>query len=235
MSLPTTPIKHAQAGAELHCFTIRRRFTHPALSVSLDAKAAEALAELVPLLCCGEEAAVVGFDRLSRAGGLACCARAVMLTIADDERRHDAMLHSLRAALPHYVQNPAIRDRARQLHLDLSRGGTVLHLARIAGLDAAVCTILSRLLRPGLSLSSDASVRSVLNHIRGDETRHVLVSRGVALAAPDRRAVRSAAAEARTGLAELLTFGEDAFEALGVDPDRLVRDIACLPNGLLPQ
>lgn len=177
----------------------------------------------------------MGFDRLSRAGEFECGARTILRRIADDERRHDSMLSGLREALPHYVQDPAIRDRARQLHLDLSRGGAVLHLASIAGLDAAVCTILSRLLRPGLPLSGSATIRSVLSQIRGDETRHVLVSRNIALAAPDRQAVRGAAAEARAGLAELLACGADAFEALGVDPDRLVRDIAALPNGLLPR
>ena len=217
------------------CFVVERSFARPTYSASLDAKSANALAALVPLLGCGEEAAVVGFDRLSRASGLDHRARTLLQNIADEERNHDAMLRSLRAALPRVVEDAAAQQRTRRLHLSLSRGGTVLHLARIAGLDAAVCTILSRLLRPGRALSNDDCVRSVLSHIRSDETRHVLVSRDLALAAPHRQAVRSAAAEARAGLAELLAYGADAFEVLGVDPDRLVRDIGYLPNGLLPQ
>lgn len=235
MNHPAAPIQHAAAGAEQHCFTIRRRFAHPAFSVSLDTKAAEALAELVPLLCCGEEAAVVGFDVLGQADGLDQDLRGTLRKIADDERRHDAILRGLCAALPASSQDRAVKHRARRFHLSLSRGGTVLHLAKIAGLDAAVCTILSRLLRPGAAISRDDGVHAVLTHIRKDETRHVMVSRGIALAAADRQAVRNAAAEARGALAELLAYGANAFEALGVDPDRLLLDIKRLPDGLLPR
>lgn len=221
--------------AQHHCFAIERRLTRPGLAVSLDAKVAEALADLVPLLCCGEEAAVVGFDRLGRAGGLDPALRSALRQIADDERRHDAILRGLRAALPARPQDRTVQQRARYFHLNLPRGGTLLHLARIAGLDAAVCTILSRLLRPGAVVSRDDTVGAVLSHIRRDETRHVMVSRRLALAAADRQAVRNAAAEARDALAGLLALGADAFEALGVDPARLLADIERLPDGLLPQ
>ena len=235
MTLPTAPIMHAAAVAEHHCFAITRRFAHPAFSVSLDTKAAEALAELLPLLCCGEEAAVVGFDRLGQAGGFDPDMRGTLRKIADDERQHDAILRGLCAALPASAQDRAVQHRARRFHLSLPRGGTVLHLARIAGLDAAVCTILSGLLRPGAALSRDVVVCAALTHIRKDETRHVVVSRGIALAAADRQAVRNAAAEARGALAELLAYGANAFEALGIDPDRLLLDIERLPDGLLPR
>jgi hypothetical protein len=235
MNHPAVPINHEVAGAEHHCFTTRRCFAHPAYSVSLDTKTAEALADMVPLLCCGEEAAVVGFDRLARAGGLDLEVRRTLRQIADDERRHDAILRGLRAALPVRTLDRAVQQRARHFHLSLPRGGTVLHLARIAGLDAAVCTILSRLLRPGAAISRDDGVRAVLTHIRQDETRHVMVSRRIALAAADRQAVRNAAADARRALAELLTCAADAFEALGVDPAKLRSDIERLPDGLLPQ
>ena len=235
MNYSAAPIMHAAAGAEHHCFTIMRRFAHPAFSVSLDTKAAEALADLVPLLCCGEEAAVVGFDRLGRAVSLDLEVRKTLRKIADDERRHDAILRGLRAALPASTQDRAVQHRARHFHLSLTRGGTVLHLARIAGLDAAVCTILSRLLRLSAAISRADGVHAALTHIRKDETRHVMVSRGIALAAADRQAVRNAAAEARGALAELLVCGADAFEALGIDPDRLLLDIKRLPDGLLPR
>jgi hypothetical protein len=232
MTLRSVPIAHPQAGTAQHCFMIGRRLDADTVSVTLDAQAAEALAQLVPLLCCGEEAAVASFDRLGRAASLDAEARRTLQKIAEDERRHDAMLRGLCAALPAGSTDP---HRARHFHLSLSRGGTVLHLARIAGLDAAVCTILSRLLQPGVPISRDPGVRAVLTHIRKDETRHVAVSRGIALAAADRQAVRGAAAEARGALAELLACGADAFEALGIDPDRLMRDIKRLPDGLLPK
>jgi hypothetical protein len=221
--------------ADRHCFAISRHFVAPAITVSLEAKAAEALAELLPILCCGEEAAVVSFDRLGRCLALDHPAQAALRQIADDERQHDALLRSLRAALPASLQNTSADHSARQFHLNLARGGPVLHLARIAGLDAAVCTILSRLLRPGSPLACDKGVSTTLNHIRKDETRHVMVSRGIALAATERQAVRDAAAIARSALAEMLIGGADAFEALGTDPARLLREISQLPDGLLPQ
>ncbi len=209
--------------------------SHSYYFTSLDTKSATALSTLLPLLGCGEEAAAVGFDRLSRINALDKNVCGPLRKIADDERCHDAMLRGLRAALPQVELDVAVQNRARRFHLALPRGGTMLHLARIAGLDAAVCTILSRLLRPGGTLSRDDCIRSVLSHIRRDETRHVVVSRNIALAAPDRRALRDAAAEARAGLAELLAFGADAFEALGVGPDRLLCDIGCMPDGLFPR
>lgn len=218
-----------------HCFRVESRHSHPRYSASLDAKPAAALAALLPLLGCGEEAAAVSFDRLSRTDTLDSRLRRTLHNIADDERSHDAMLRGLRAALPHAVPDAAVQARARRFHLSLPRGGTVLHLARIAGLDAAVCTILSRLLRPGSPVARDDAARAVLSHIRRDETRHVLVSRNIALAAPGRKAVRGVAADARDGLARILASGSGAFEALGVDPDRLLRDIGSLPDGLLPQ
>jgi hypothetical protein len=232
---PIASDARSDSTAKRHCFVVARRFARADCATALDGKTAAALARLLPLLGCGEEAAVVGFDRLSRTGALGCGEQAALQTIANDERRHDAMLRGLQAALPHHMLNPAIRDRARQLHLNLSRGGSISHLASIAGLDAAVCTILSRLLRQDSAIARDTGVNAVLSQIRSDETRHVLVSREIALAAPDRQAVRGAAAEARAGLAELLACGAEAFEALGVDPDRLVRDVGTLPDGLLPR
>lgn len=235
MTWPTPQIMQAHAGAEHHCFTFRRRLARPGYSVSLDAKSAEALADLVPLLCCGEEAAVLGFDRLGRTASLGADLRKTVRQIAEDERRHDAILRSLCSALPASTQDRAVQHRARRFHLSLPRGGPVLHLAKIAGLDAAVCTILSRLLRPGAAISRDDVVCAAMSHIRQDETRHVMVSRSIALAVADRQAVRNAAAEARAALAELLVCGADSFEALGVDSDCLVRDIKRLPDGLLPR
>ena len=163
--------------AQHHCFAIERRLTRPGLAVSLDAKVAEALADLLPLLCCGEEAAVVGFDRLGRAGGLDPALRSTLRQIADDERRHDAILRGLRAALPARPQDRAVSS-APGISISICRAAAQCCIWReLPALDAAVCTILSRLLRPGAAISRDDTVRAVLSHIRQDETRHVMVSR----------------------------------------------------------
>jgi hypothetical protein len=203
--------------------------------VSLTPSAASALATLLPLLGCGEEAAVLGFDRLAVQDSLAPASRQALRRIAIDERVHDALLRGLQAALPCQKREVVPPHAARRFHRGLQAGDVATHLARIAGIDAAVCTILSRLLRPGAPLASDAGVAAVLGHIRRDETRHVVISRAIAMALIDRKIASDAAAEARAGLAALLVAGSGPFERLGVDPDRLCRDVRTLPRGLFPQ
>jgi demethoxyubiquinone hydroxylase (CLK1/Coq7/Cat5 family) len=218
-----------------HCFVVARRRTPEACRPRLAEPHALALAALLPILGCGEEAAVAGFDRLGRSRTLDHQARIRLQMIAEDERHHDALLSGLRLALPPVALASQLQSMAQRFHAQLGRGGAAFHLARIAGLDSAVCTILSRLLRPDGALADDRAVTQVLGQIRRDEVQHVLASRGIALAAPDRSAIRRAAAEAREGLAELLTTQANAFEVLRVDPDRLLHDVARLPDGLLPQ
>ena len=120
----------------------------------------------------------------------------------------------------------------RRFHVDLGRGDTTAHLSRIAALDSAVCTILARLFRPGAPLMADATVASVFRRIARDEARHVRVSRGLATDRRDGRRLRDIAGLAREALARLLSLAADDFEALGVDSDRLLFDLARLPDGL---
>ena len=217
------------------CFPVERRLPQQQCIVMLDRGSAEALAVLLPLLGCGEEAAIAGFERLAHVCRLAVTARSALKAIAEDERLHDALLRGLQAELPHPSPNPAMRRAARRFHLGLSVGSAPIHLARIAGIDAAVCTILSRVMRPGSALTKDPGVASVIGHIRQDEARHVAISRSIAIAALDRCRARDFAAEARCGLAELMVSGGDAFERLGVDPGGLDKAVRALPDGLFPR
>ncbi len=201
----------------------------------LDEPSATALSELLPLMGCGEEAAVLGFEHLATRSGLDTASRIALHAIAADERVHDALLGGLRAALPRPGPHPAMRRAARRFHFALATGGAAMQLARITGVDSAVCTIVSRLLRKPGPLVCDRGVRSVLGKIRQDETQHVAVARKIAMALLEGSIARDAAAEARDGLADLLDFGTRAFEELGIDPDRLLRDVRALPNGLLTQ
>lgn len=228
----------AQSASNLRrhrCFKVAKPLPSLPCAVSLDETAAKALAGLLPLLGCGEEAAIAGFDQMASDGDLTTASRAALGKIAEDERVHDALLRGLRMALPETAPDPAQARALRRFHLQLPAGGTATHLARIAGVDAAVCTILSRVLRPGAALARDLGVVSVLSYIRRDETRHVAVSRSIAMAAANCRRSRDAAAEARTGLADLLTVGAPGFERLGIDPGRLDQDIRRLPDGLFPR
>lgn len=201
----------------------------PPLNVRLKTAAAEAVATLVPLLGCGEEAAALAFDGLARAGG----AEASALTlIADEERVHDALLRRVSASLPAVDRSGAMLRAARRFHINLGRGGAALHLGRIAAIDAAVCTILSRLIRPETPIAADHALRPIFARIHRDEAKHVRVSRTLASTLMPAATLREYGAAARGAMAAMLATGGDAFEALAVDPDALLRDVARLPNGL---
>ncbi|MGL4313499.1 MAG: hypothetical protein ACRCSO_05870, partial [Sphingomonas sp.] len=90
---------------------------------------AEALATLVPLLGCGEEAAALAFDGLADAASDSVAANALAL-IADEERTHEQLLAGLASALPAIARQPQLIRAARRFHIQLGRGGGALHLAR---------------------------------------------------------------------------------------------------------
>lgn len=222
--------------ATTFCFGARRaRPRAPARAappdVRLGADAATALAKLVPLLGCGEEAAALAFDGLAARDGDPATA-AALRAIAEEERVHDSLLHSLSEALP-AVSTEALQQQARRFHIHLGRGSTLAHLARIAAIDAGVCLILSRLLRPGAPVSGDPAVARMLARIRMDETRHVRLSRSLVLERADGRRFEDIAAAAREALADVVMLAANAFESLAVDPARLQADLRSLPQGLL--
>jgi hypothetical protein len=194
---------------------------------------AQALADLLPLLACGEEAAALTFHRLSTRSDFDEAAAQTLAAIESEEVRHEAYLGALARQLPLPRHAEQTRRAARQFQLFLGVRDPVQHLARIAAIDAGVCTILSRLARPGQPLAADRAVRMTLRRIHRDEARHVAAARSIALRYANRRDLRDGAAAARQSLAGLLALGGDAFETLKVDPGLLMRDVAGLPDGLL--
>lgn len=199
----------------------------PRLALRIDDRTAEALALLVPVLGCGEEAAALAFDGLAAArDGDAAALR----SIGAEERVHDALLKQVAASLPPPARD--LRRAARRFHIDLGRGGPALHLARIAAIDAAVCTIFSRLIRARQGIARDPALAAIMARIHRDEARHVRVSRALARAAMPPPALQACGAATRAAMAATLAPAADAFEGLGVDPDPLLRDVARLPDGL---
>lgn len=217
------------------CFTVPHRMACAALepldTVALDDPSATALATLIPLLGCGEEAAALAFDGLAKSA-VDDVGRYALRAISADERVHDALLRALAAQLPDGPDATQLRRATRRFHINLGRGGPALHFARIAAVDAAVCTILSRLLRPELPLARDPVTLATFTRIRSDEVRHVAVSRGLAKGRASRRELDDVGAAARAALAAILELGGDAFESLGVAPEALFRDVAKLPDGM---
>jgi demethoxyubiquinone hydroxylase (CLK1/Coq7/Cat5 family) len=212
-----------------HDITLLPNIRHTTLADS----PAVALAALLPLLGCGEEAAALAFDGLSGSANVNHASANSLRAIAADERVHDALMRQLGRALPPVPRHQATLRVARRFHIHLGEGGAALHLARIAALDAAVCTVLSRLLNTK-PLAADRNICAILARIRHDEARHVAVARTLTIATGNVRMLRDAAAAARGALASILMLEAESFDALTIDPDKLQRDISRLPDGLLP-
>lgn len=199
------------------------------IPIALPDRVLEGLAVLVPLLGCGEEAAALAFDGLARAKGASAHA---LEMIAEEERVHDGLLKNIAAGLPQIDRGSAIMRAARRFHINLGRGSAAQHLGKIAAIDAAVCTVFARLAHPRGSLAPARALRTVMMRIHRDESRHVRVARALSVAEISPARLRDQGAATREAMAAMLALGADAFEALGIDADRLLRDVARLPDGL---
>lgn len=224
----------ALANSAHFCFPLASRHssTLSPFAVQLSEPSALALAQLVPLLGCGEEAAALAFDGLAQRT-TSPVAQHALRHIAAEEAEHEGLLRRLAASLPD-IDESRLRARARRFHIDLGRGDDDDHLARIAAIDAGVCSVLSRLLRRGRPLAADQAVATLLTRIWRDEARHVSLSRTLAVQRRPSSNLVQLAAAARAALADVLGMASDAFEALGVDPDRLSADLRAVPRGLFP-
>lgn len=194
----------------------------------LPAPAAQALADLLPLLLCGEASAELVFmgaaDELPEAVDPAL--RAALKRIAEDEIHHGRLLGALRDRLP----PPSVEDGARRAahflrHLQCRDLG--LHLARVAALDAGACLVFMELTRPGAIMSQHKELATLFSRLGEDEGRHVRVTLQCAAAlgvAPAR--VEAERRQVWLKLAELLTPGTSALQNLGVDVRRLFERLA---------
>lgn len=95
------------------CFgtPVRLEAVEPSLQIRLGARHSEALAELVPLLLCGEESAVLSFARYGSSVVLGASGRHDFQLLQADEVLHARYLQSLRGSLP--VPRSDARQRAR--------------------------------------------------------------------------------------------------------------------------
>lgn len=186
--------------------------------------AAQALADLMPLLLCGEESAEFVF-----AAAVPELPKRVdpvlpieLARIADDERRHGMYLSALRSRLPPPADRGATRQATRFLR-KLATTDLGVHLARVAALDASFCQVLAEICRPGTEIAAVPELAELFRRIRSDEGRHVRVSRRCAAAlgvtAQTEHAERSWVVRE---FAALMTAATPAFAAVGVDMQRLL-------------
>lgn len=218
-----SPISHLA----LRCQSARH-WPAPSAGVSaLPSTVAQALADLLPVLICGEASAERAFEYLLlrvRSVLDPALSRA-LATIADDERHHGEWLDALRAQLPKPRSEQPGR-RALRFLLSLATDDPALHLARVAALDAAVCRVLAVIDARDQPLAAMPTLAAVFRDIRRDEGRHVRIARRTALAlGMDARAMAQERAAVTTAFAALLADQADALAALGVDRARLHRRI----------
>jgi hypothetical protein len=189
-----------------------------------------ALAELVQILLCGEESAALAFDVLARQRrrqGDAIELTGALLRIADDEREHERMLLALQRSLPRPEDGAQLAAVGTQYFRGLACRDAGEHFTRIAALDSAVCLLLAAFRK-----AQPALFGSAFQRILQDEARHVAIASSCArrLAAPQVRVEQAAAT--RQGLTELLRTRAHCFEALQIDPDRLLARLRQPPRFL---
>lgn len=187
--------------------------------------AAQALADLLPILLCGEESAELVFAGAADDSALDATLKDLLRSVAADERGHGAALARLRAMLP----PPRSRGPARRAAHFLRRLASPdlgTHLARVAALDAGVCRVLGDICLRGTLVARNPTLARVFNRIRNDEARHVRIGRQCAKALGitelERRAEQ---ARVMAAFAELLALSSSSFEDLGVNPRRLLARI----------
>ena len=185
----------------------------------------EAAARLVTVLLCGEQSAIRVFAaEVERHRDRRNAVRDLM-TIEQDEHRHEQALLDLKTFLPVTPDEHRIKRTAQRFFASLGRVDTIgLRFAQIGQLDTAVCKIMYHVERG--SMRPDAALRRVASNIKTDEARHVAVSREYARGLGiDLRATRDRVEYVNDQLVDVLSLAADSFEVLGVDSDRLFAHI----------
>ena len=192
---------------------------------------ARALGELLPVLLCGEESAVLAFAHHAQSERWGPRARQDFARIESDEARHTRWLLRLRASLPRPRTDIQTYRGLKHFFISLSSPDFGIHLGHIAALDSAVCLILGRLRRTS-ACAADARVRTVFELIHRDEACHVAIARHYAGELCETRGLMACATEMRERLTTLLASHAKAFETLEVCPDDLFKQLRTPPQRL---
>jgi hypothetical protein len=217
------------------CFDLGRRpMRTPRLAAPLQLRErhAGALAQLVPLLLCGEESAALAFGAGGARDALAVPARAELERIRREEVVHGLLLQRLQTGLPHAPLAAPLRARMRRFFVTLADPEPGRYFARIAGLDSAVCLLLGALRSRRSPLVGDPTLARTLASIHRDEAGHVDAARRIALEYAPAALATEIATETRRQLVSLLQERGAALETLGVDADELFARLGVLSPGI---
>lgn len=190
----------------------------------------DALSQVLQLLACGEESAVHVFyhegDRIGTTQGSFLQSQSTMYRIAKEETLHDEMLTRVSSLLPYDDRHHALRKAARLFYLKLAHPDPKYHFFRISELDSVVCMIMHSLLSGTGRLSAAPVLARIAGRIRDDEATHVRIThervRELGMTIEERIAD---ADPIRTRIVAMLSTAQEAFEALGVDTDRMFKRI----------
>jgi hypothetical protein len=204
------------------CFTRQHgEVVAAACSLQLSDRDCAALAELLPVLICGEESAGLVFAKLSQAPSL-LTAHNELAAIERDEHQHARLLMQLRRSLPTSRTDIALSRATRWFFLRMRERDLGRHFARIAALDSAVCILLGALRRRGTSIASEPFLAPLFARIHRDEARHVAVSRRHARNLLGTSQAHVIAVDTRAQLIDLLTLRTTELEQLlRSDADKL--------------
>ena len=216
------------------CFSLSdtRELWVTTLNVRIAARHAEALAELLPLVLCGEESAALAFGHYAGSTALHAAARKELDHIRSDEERHARWLQRLKLGLPAPRQDAWLAQQLRRFYSGMCEPEPGRHLARIAALDSAVCTLLGVLRRRHGPIAADAALSCLFAHIHRDEARHAAVASRHAGRIANGTDLRGIAFQTRASLTQLLAKRADALEQLGLCPDTMMRRLGSVPRRL---
>jgi hypothetical protein len=184
----------------------------------------QALANLMPLLICGEESATCVFDDLANAltGRLSTIQVRAIRSITADEIRHSDDLDALRNQLPSPLDRRTAYRAATFLKV-LKSDDPVIRLARLAVLDAAVCQMLAMLLHAEAAIAKCSEVSKMLRNIQLDEARHVRIIRDCFLMLKlSSVEIAKAQLQVLEAFIVLLTPVNHDLQCLGLDFDLLI-------------
>ena len=191
---------------------------------------AEALANLLPLMLCGEESAILAFDALAQAAGSVEGYRALR-SVADEEGVHETLLASLAAALPPPSGTPPV-DTVRRFFHTMGDRDVGRHFLKIAALDSGLCCILSEARAASTVTQAQPPIAAAFARIHQDEARHVTLAVSFARQLRPIADLAGVVIEVRARLAALIGQQADSFDTLRISPERVLARLGRSPAWL---
>jgi len=211
------------------------------------------LAQLVPLLLCGEQSAVHVFhneqQRLQQIISVDCAmpdtktaplqntvaqtqqsAQLNLQKIEADERLHEQALQFLLAQLPQHPLQHKSKRIAQQFYAKIQQPGQSIaeHFQSIALLDSCVCILMNAVAKSSIR---DSAITELFHLIKKDEAKHVAIARKYSELLCQQSGDSKAFADTRKVpelLVKMLESQAAAFENLGIDSrDLFVKLLDC--------